>query len=330
MCEIPFHRQRRPSIHWDFKNAVCGDITSKGFTESVYQLPKRVKETRNLIFWSRELQDFQPGHLNYFDLCDQDTKEVRYSMSCYDRAFPSSENPAQRLKMVRGLKPTIAILVPIADQHHWLYRSKQGHQRLAERAGARRIICCFLPDFGVLSGSNIHPVETVEKIKKEIGPHLIELCVDRSQPVLLMTQQEKFEDERKEVYRAKSDFAGQILVFDAVVDQEDDELKNFPEEVTPQTDLQIPGGQVTSVARPSKYHRRAMLFECNPRMAQTEVWLCKTRDEVVFEYHHVCHAYQLLLLRSLGLLPELRETNARLQGVILGLGRFNDYYPLFL
>lgn len=89
-----------------------------------------------------------------------------------------------------------------------------------------------------------------------------------------MTQQEKFEDEREEVYRDESEFAGKIFVFDAVVDADDEEFKDSPDEAVVTVTV------VPKPAEPSKYTRRAMIFECNPRMAQTETWYTKKDDSV--------------------------------------------------
>lgn len=143
-----------------------------------------------------------------------------------------------------------------------------------------------------------------------------------------MTQQENFVDERRVVCRDESEFAGKILVFDAVVDVDDEEFKSIPEE----DDLK------PDVARPpkaSKYMRRSMIFECNPRMAQTELWYKQKENEVSrgheslsnlssqleFDFTHICHAYHIIMVTML--MAMNRNDSTQVKGLILGLGEMN-------
>eukprot|EP01055_Gregarina_sp_Pseudo9_P004910 Gregarina_sp_Pseudo_9__4909@NODE_513_length_2665_cov_20_158035_g484_i0_p1_GENE_NODE_513_length_2665_cov_20_158035_g484_i0NODE_513_length_2665_cov_20_158035_g484_i0_p1_ORF_typecomplete_len755_score90_73Spermine_synth/PF01564_17/3_2e03Spermine_synth/PF01564_17/2e15PCMT/PF01135_19/2_1e03PCMT/PF01135_19/0_012Methyltransf_3/PF01596_17/0_017MTS/PF05175_14/0_016DUF3767/PF12597_8/0_11_NODE_513_length_2665_cov_20_158035_g484_i01522416 len=287
----------------------------KPTTSNIYQIFKICKDLRRQAFFEANVTDYHPGNLKFFELVGTTTTSTscQYYMSLYDRVLPKFNTAKQRHDFLKGLKSTIAVLVPLADQHCWLYKTEHGHQRLAERAGSRRILCVFLPDFGQLHPSS-DPQAKVERIKEDIGRHLLELAVDKTQPVLLMTQQEHFTDDRIFVHNSSSDHAGKISIFDAIVDEEDEELRESYDDDAPQS---------SNPPKPSKYMRRTMIFECNPRMAQSEVWyVAKKNEQSVsdFEFHHVCHAYHLMMLSGLTALPNFANTECKLRGLLLGLG----------
>eukprot|EP01054_Gregarina_sp_Poly1_P000472 Gregarina_sp_Poly_1__471@NODE_1112_length_5051_cov_170_608146_g771_i0_p1_GENE_NODE_1112_length_5051_cov_170_608146_g771_i0NODE_1112_length_5051_cov_170_608146_g771_i0_p1_ORF_typecomplete_len757_score93_63Spermine_synth/PF01564_17/1_3e21Methyltransf_31/PF13847_6/56Methyltransf_31/PF13847_6/0_0039Methyltransf_3/PF01596_17/3_4e03Methyltransf_3/PF01596_17/0_00046PCMT/PF01135_19/3_5e02PCMT/PF01135_19/3_3e03PCMT/PF01135_19/0_0077Methyltransf_24/PF13578_6/6_7e02Methyltransf_24/PF13578_6/1_8e04Methyltra len=294
------------------------NLNLKSTCSNIYQIFKLCKDLRRQAFFEANVADYHPGNLHFFELVTTGSTgyKCKYYMSLYDRQLPKFATIKQKHDFIKTLKSTIAVLVPLADQHCWLYKTEHGHQRLAERAGSRRILCIFLPDFGQLSPTS-NPKDTVERIKEDIGRHLLELAVDKTQPVHLMTQQENFTDDRHTVFTGNSEYAGQIRVFDATVDEEDEELKESYDdnEVRP-----------SKPPKASKYVRRTMIFECNPRMAQSEVWYVsspskKSEDSLVdFEFHHVCHAYHLMLLSSLSIIPSFTCADKPLTGLVLGLG----------
>lgn len=79
---------------------------------------------------------YKPGQLAHFVIMgpaaeDPLTREICYNLSIYDRVYPDFETVQKRTKFMNSLKPTIAILVPVADQHHWLYKTPHGHQRVS-------------------------------------------------------------------------------------------------------------------------------------------------------------------------------------------------------
>lgn len=215
-------------------------------------------------FVTSNLGYYKPGNLVFLSLYNPDNQGTSYDLSVYDREFPPGISPGARATLIKTLRPTIAILVPQTDQHHWLYKTTHGHQRLAQRAGCRRLICAYLPEFGPVAEKKLAADDVVNKIKLDLGPLLINLAVDNTSPVLLMTQQENFVDERIQVYKCPSNFAENILVFDAVVDQDDEELKDFCD-ADYLTHEHMPPS-------PSEFLRRTIIFQCNPRMAQTEIW----------------------------------------------------------
>eukprot|EP01053_Blabericola_migrator_P005155 Blabericola_migrator_1__5154@NODE_265_length_10621_cov_160_318363_g221_i0_p1_GENE_NODE_265_length_10621_cov_160_318363_g221_i0NODE_265_length_10621_cov_160_318363_g221_i0_p1_ORF_typecomplete_len732_score102_91Spermine_synth/PF01564_17/1_7e17Methyltransf_3/PF01596_17/4_3e05PCMT/PF01135_19/5_4e02PCMT/PF01135_19/0_017Methyltransf_31/PF13847_6/1e03Methyltransf_31/PF13847_6/0_58_NODE_265_length_10621_cov_160_318363_g221_i059218116 len=286
---------------------------TKPTSSNVYQIFKVCKELRCRSFFEQNVLDYHPGNLKFFELITTGQNACQYYMSMYDRTLPNFSTAKAKHEMLKNLKSTIAVLVPLADQHCWLYKTSHGHQRLAEKAGSRRILCVFLPDFGQIH-PEADPSKTVARIKEDIGRHLLELAVDKSQPVLLMTQQENYTDDRQTVFMGSSDHAGKIRVFDAVVDQEDEELKETVEDEP--VDAPKP-------AQASKYMRRTMIFECNPRMAQSEVWFLASKRKGLevseFDYSHICHAYHLMMLSSISWLPSFYSTEP-LSGALLGLG----------
>lgn len=301
-----------PSMDIDYR---LFNATLKPVSSNIYQIFKVCKDLRRQAFFEANVFDYHPGNLKFFELVStgSSTNTCQYYMSLYDRVLPKFTTAKQRHDYLQNMKSTIAVLVPLADQHCWLYKTEHGHQRLAEKAGSRRILCVFLPDFGQMHPDS-DPQAKVERIKEDIGRHLLELAVDKTQPVLLMTQQENFTDDRIFVHNGTSKYAGRISIFDAVVDEEDEELKESYDVDEPQT---------TNPPKASKYVRRTMIFECNPRMAQSEVWYIAKKSEQGspdFEFNHVCHAYHLMMISALTLLPTFASSDQQLRGLLLGLG----------
>lgn len=302
---------QRAMVYYDMRATKVNNAL--GSTESILQIPKIVRHARMTSFWTSNIADYNEGQLWHFEIQSGagDNRETCYYLSVYDRVLPTGP---EREKILKGLKGTITILAPLADQHHWLYKTERGHQRLAERAACRRVICLFQPDFGILTGDAMNPVKALNKIKEDVGRRLIDLSVDKTQAVLLMTQQESYNDERKEVYRTESQHAGRIFVFDTVVDTDDDEFNDTPPDSSGAED------DATKASGPSEFTRRVVMFECNPRQAQTEVWYKTDNGKTNFQYYHVCHAYQLIILGAMLATPRTTEVSKPINAMLIGLG----------
>ncbi|EZG43934.1 putative methyltransferase [Gregarina niphandrodes] len=283
-------------------------ICTQAFTKrdnqecSILRVPALLKEWRRLYYLQNVVPSHHAGSLRLFDIVESSTGETYYSLSMYDRVLDKT-SPKKK-----NLKACVAVMVPLADEHHWLYRTPSGHQRLAEKAGTLRVLCVFLPNFKpLMKSSDEVPAQVVERIRKDIGSHLLSLNPNPATPVLLMTQQERFEDERKSIAISSTADGDELMVYDVVVDQQDEEFKENPDNDSNEV---IPPS-------PSEYTRRTMIFSSNPRCAQTELWFKGPSDNPEFRYTHVCHSYQIPILR---VVCDYIERQGPSTGAILGIG----------
>lgn len=278
---------------------------------SIYQFFRFTREARRIAFYERKVSEYHEGKLIFMSVLSSSqgasNRTVHYGLTLYDRVFPTMETNKRRA-MLRLVKPTVAILVSLADQHHWLYKTIHGHQKLAEKADARRIILVFLREFDPFKDNT----RIIQKFKEDLAQHLMNLSVDKEHPVLLMTQQQTFSDDRVEVHKEQTQFSGEIFVFDGVVDTDDEEW------------TQSPSQSVNANAKPSKYRRRTMVFRCNPRMAQTEIWYQKKDNgkKIYVQPFHISHAYHIFILAGIfsSSLFTSYQIPQKLHGAVLGLG----------
>ncbi|XP_069175282.1 eEF1A lysine and N-terminal methyltransferase isoform X2 [Procambarus clarkii] len=167
----------------------------------------RVESTQEVVRNIQQLQQFSllrhtlhsqhiAGEDTSVELCDPKTGGVRYVLHIVDS-----------LKKSNSLKFAVFI-VPHGREHEWMFGSQRGREKLAESAGARRLVVVHL-----MRGQTYH---SLQGIQEELSARVMELAPSALPSNTKIPFLSVGEDlgSRKEVTRGQSQYSGDYLVED--------------------------------------------------------------------------------------------------------------------